>query len=104
MYPALLLLLILLSFFLDVAPVFFGNSIFFPPSDISRLRQKSKPSDSPTIPGRPFDGSGLSKVSPFAIPREARFVAVANFAHEGGDGGRGKTKKMRRGKLSGSGL
>ena len=95
MYPALLLLLILLSLFLDVAPVFFGNSIFFPPSDISRLRQKSKPSDSPTIPGRPFGGSGLLKVSPFAIPREASFVAVADFAHEGGCGvgGRGKKKK-----------
>ena len=36
----------------------------------------------------------MLKVSPFAIPREASFVAVADFAHEGGCGvgGRGKKK------------
>ena len=48
------------------------------------------------------NGSGLPKVSPFAIPREAGFVAVADFAHRGAETAERERKKMRRGKLSGS--
>ena len=86
---------------------FFAAFDFFPVvGHFATPGEIEKPSDSPTIPGPPFGGSELPKVSPFAIPREASFVAVGDFAHGGAAGGDGRAgeakKKMTGRKMGGS--